>query len=321
MTEHIRPINENSFLEVVKFAKPDKEILQMAEGLCRMNPILLDASFKEANKGDYEEKEIRQIFRNERHDIINRLSGRKVEFKLYKAEDSFSINREEISDDIIKDSLPGLEKQSLGEVDNWMSHVLFNGDNEKYECTFDGFVSQHSKLLSRNKDILVDTKGKSNRTCEIWLVGWSLDNLYMIYPKGTPAGLCRNLTKTNAEMKLYLSWDSGLVMWDTRVDDFHSVVRICNVDKNLAYSGEVNLPSLITSNLVYLDQGKDIRTAIYSDIETLYIAKGQDSRHGGVNTLFEKDIYGLGFKSTTVLGIPWHPLNTLNMERAGIPNL
>ena len=300
--EETRPINENSLLEIVKHTSPDTEIHQMAESLFHRNPILLDAVFKEASKGDYEERDNYEWSRNQDNFIEGKIVG-KLKFQTLKVEDSFRIDRRKTSEDVIEENFPRLERESIGIINDHMSTILFE---------FDGFECQHSKLAENNKAILRDAGGTGNRKSDIWFVRWGFNAAYMIYPSGKPAGLDRILTKTNAELKLTSSWQAGLVIWDAKSVPFHSVVRIYNIDKDSVK----DLPDIVRRSIIYFDQGDNTRTAIYSDRETLEITKDQNNLdNANKGTIIEKDVYGFGFKTTTVLGIPWHPLDVLNKER------
>jgi hypothetical protein len=83
--------------------------------------------------------------------------------------------------------------------------------------------------------IKADATASGSDQASIWLIGWSPDSVFGIFPKGTKAGLeSDDLGKQlvrDAAGKEYTAW---VTSWKWRlglcVRDFRYVVRICNID-------------------------------------------------------------------------------------------
>lgn len=98
---------------------------------------------------------------------------------------------------------------------------------------FGGQIVKHNTLQS------VTSSGANQSS--IWLVRWGLDSVYMMYPKGSTAGLQHNdlgvqflddgtLSTPAKRLRAYVTnwnWQVGLV-----VKNALGVVRICNIDSN-----------------------------------------------------------------------------------------
>jgi hypothetical protein len=104
---------------------------------------------------------------------------------------------------------------------------------------FEGLAQRYASLgttYTTSAQIL-DAGGVGSDNTSIWLVAWDTDRCYGIYPKGGKGGLDSmndgliTITDPNNSgnfMKVYQShyvWRAGIA-----VDDYRSVVRICNID-------------------------------------------------------------------------------------------
>jgi len=116
---------------------------------------------------------------------------------------------------------------------------LFYGDEGTAVERFTGFAPRFASSSGNvGQNVLKADAGASGADqTSIWLVVWSPETVFGIYPKGSKAGLSvtdkgqvtiENVDGASGRMEAYRThykWDCGLV-----VKDWRYVVRICNVD-------------------------------------------------------------------------------------------
>lgn len=124
-------------------------------------------------------------------------------------------------------------------MSNTLSQTLITGDSAVDPEKFDGLQSRYFTLGSTytTSAQMIDAGGTGSDNTSIWLVAWSPDNVFGIYPKGSKAGLQVNdmgvqdlliNSTTGAYMRAYVTqyqWKCGLT-----IKDYRYVVRICNID-------------------------------------------------------------------------------------------
>ena len=162
MPEEPRPVNENSLLEIVKRKNPGGKYIEIAERLLLRNKVLLDATFVEVEG----------------------------EETLSKAWDGFTFPKDSLKN-IQKDGLRTVEKQSVDMINDIISHILFYGDKTENSLQFDGLAKQYENLLNRNENLFIDAGGNIDKPCDIWMVEWIPEDVYMTFPNQAAAGLGR----------------------------------------------------------------------------------------------------------------------------------
>jgi len=126
--------------------------------------------------------------------------------------------------------------QSMGDT---LSSTLIYGDTSVNPERFNGLASRYFSLTSTytTYENIVDAGGTGSDNTSIYLVCWSPDKVFGIYPKGSQAGLQqRDLGEqsivdpntTGAYMQALVSW----YQWKCGVciRDWRYVVRIANID-------------------------------------------------------------------------------------------
>jgi len=125
-----------------------------------------------------------------------------------------------------------------GMMDSY-ANTLINGDTSVNPQRFNGLASRYFSLNTSytTSANIIDAGGTGTDNTSIWLVGWSPEKVFGIYPKGSKGGLIQEdrgiqdiLTDatTNAYMRAYITWfqwKCGLC-----VKDWRYVVRIANID-------------------------------------------------------------------------------------------
>ena len=144
---------------------------------------------------------------------------------------------------------------------------------------FTGLAPRYASKTANNADNLIDGGGVAGQTdcTSLWLIGFSPDTCFGIYPKGSQAGLQRedkgqitlqNFNGGTGFMEAYMDhfrWDLGLALRDWRY-----VVRIHSIDTstltadassgadlvNLMVQAEEHVPSLSNARFVWCGNRK-----------------------------------------------------------------
>lgn len=117
--------------------------------------------------------------------------------------------------------------------------AMFYGNSGINPEQFTGLSPRYnSKSATNGASNIIDCSGTGSVNASVWLIGWSDQSIYGIYPKGSQAGLLhedlgRQVIETTAavagnRMMGYRDrwqWKCGIVLKDWRY-----VVRLCNID-------------------------------------------------------------------------------------------
>ena len=122
-----------------------------------------------------------------------------------------------------------------------LGYTLINGDVSVDPEKFNGLASRYFTLgttyLTSSQVIDAGMAAGQSDGTSIYLVGWSPETVFCMYPKGSKAGLqyedlglqeVITSTTTGATMRAYVSW----MQWKVGlcVKNYTYVVRICNID-------------------------------------------------------------------------------------------
>lgn len=190
---------------------------------------------------------------------------------------------------------------------------------------FNGLAPRFADLSADNADNIILGGGSGSDNASIWLVCWSQETCFGIYPKGSMAGLRMDdkgrLTKQNADgnggmYEIYLThykWDLGLV-----VKDWRYVVRIANIDRSAltadASSG-ANLPNLMYDALERLPMVKG-NCAFYMD-RKIKAMLGKQVASGVSNSTLTTEQVG-GIRVTSIDGVPIRRTDKLAVNEATV---
>lgn len=130
-----------------------------------------------------------------------------------------------------------LESESVAFTESMnqrMAETVFYGSSTTPE-EFVGLAERYNDKSAKNGQNIIDAGGTGSDNCSIWLIGWGANEISMIFPKGSQAGLEMNdlgvdwATDSNGnKYRAYQSqwiWKNGLCVKDWRFG-----VRIANVD-------------------------------------------------------------------------------------------
>jgi len=220
---------------------PDGKAARIAEILSQSNEILNDMVFKEGNLPTGEQ--ISQ--RTGLPDVYYRLTNQGVpDSKSTKAQvtEQASIleGRSQIDCDIAElDGNLAATRQSEDEafmeaMNQKQAETMIYGSGANPE-EYVGFANRYNDLSAANSQNILDAGGAGSDNTSIWLIGWSTDTVYGIYPKGSKAGLdMEDLGKQDAfdendnRFRAYMSlhkWKHGIC-----IKDWRYAVRIANID-------------------------------------------------------------------------------------------
>lgn len=150
----------------------------------------------------------------------------------------------EVDKDVIElngNSASFLLSESKGHIEAMtqeMASTVFYGNSGTAPEEFTGLSVRYSDLSANNSDNILVGGGSGADNASIWLVGWGMDSVCGIFPKGSKAGLIHDdigfqtiETSTGVggtRMRAYQNryqWKTGLAMKDWRY-----TVRIPNID-------------------------------------------------------------------------------------------
>jgi hypothetical protein len=155
---------------------------------------------------------------------------------------------------------------------------IFYGNQATSPQKFNGLSPRYNdNTTAVSKENVIDGGGTSTDNCSIWLVRWSPQTCFGIFPKGSMAGLqredCGVIHNTlDANSKSYsahvdkFTWDAGLV-----VKDWRAVVRIANIDVSnlVGESSAADILKLMTKAVHKLPQGMGGRDVFYANSTVL----------------------------------------------------
>ena len=246
-----------TLLDQINRTAPNGQIAQIVEALTERNPVLMDATAMEGNLATGHRVTIR--------DGLPAVSWRRMNEGINPSK-STTIQVDETCGmlegrsvvDCALARLNGNEAAFRASEDaafyqalnNEMADAIFysstNTDPEKIH----GFTPRFDSLSGGNADNIVDstttdTGGADYRS--IWFITWGPDTAYMIYPKGSQAGISvedlgkeyeedSGGTKKFLAWRTHFKWDCGICIKDWR---YH--VRIANIDVDTDSTAEANL--------------------------------------------------------------------------------
>ena len=292
-------------------------IANIAEVLEKMNPMVEDMPFMEGNLPTG-------------HKSVQRITLPAGQYRAYNE----GVNAEKSETEDITDNCAMME--SYAEVDMALADLSGNAKSFRYTedlafmegmsntfsdnmiyanyaaspKKFNGFTVRYNSISTdqENRDFnVIDGGGSGSDNTSIWLVNWSPQYCFGIFPKGSKAGMqMKDLgqkTKVmddGSQMEIYRShykWDHGLVIRDWRY-----VVRIANIDySDLAGGSAANLVNLLIDAQERIPTTGLSRPVLYCNRQILSYLRKQIIAKSNVNLTFENVA---GKRVTMFDGIP-----------------
>lgn len=170
--------------------------------------------------------------------------------------------------------------------------TLFYGNGKLTPAEFTGLSPFFSAKTAQSGQNILDAGGTGADNMSIWLIGWGVDSIHGIFPKGSKAGLDhRDLGEGVAEltagiggsrMLVYrdqFTWKIGLV-----VKDWRYAARACNISK-ASLQADNNSPDVIKLMSRLLDRIPDdggvnltfyVNRTLFSWLRIQALAKSQN---------------------------------------------
>ncbi len=240
-------ITNPTLLDMIKARAPDGTIARTVKALDQKNPILKDATAQEANKLTS-------------HQITVDSSLPTLAWRSYNqgvaASKGTTIQVEETMGmlaglsklDVTLAPLGGneaayraqLDSKFVSKFNNDMASALFYSNIEQYPKQMQGLTPRYNDTDLQHVINYAAISGDTADTADnssIWFITWSPETCYLIYPKGSMAGLTKHdmgeQLVNDGDGNAYAAyvtrfqWDIGLA-----VEDWRYNARICNIDSD-----------------------------------------------------------------------------------------
>jgi hypothetical protein len=267
-----------TLLDHAKRMDPDGSIAAIAEILNQANEVVQDVIFREGNLPTGHRVSIRTGLPTVYFRMLNQgvpsskstttqvdegLAYMEARTQIDVKEASLNGNTAEFR---LSESRPMLESMA-----QTFASKLFYGNTALDPEQFTGLATRYSDDSGpANAENIVDGLGRGTDNTSIWLIRWSEEGVFGIYPKGSKAGINHqdlgeqdafdaNGNRFRAFMDLY-QWDCGLV-----VKNWKYAVRIANIDVSnlIAQASAADLLELMAVAVEKLPTGSSGNTAFY----------------------------------------------------------
>ena len=322
-----------TLLDIAKSLDPDGSVAAIVEILAQTNEVLQDAVYAEGNLPTGHRTTTRtslpqgtfrrfnagvQPGKSTREQFTESCMMLEAYAEIDKAEADLNNNAAAFRANEAMAFLEGMSQQ--------LAATIFYGNSVVNPERFTGFAPRYNSLSAANAENIINGGGVGVDNRSIWLVCWSEMNCFMMYPKGSQAGIKMTdkgeVTIENADglggrmegYRTHFRVDAGLV-----IRDWRDVVRIANIDfSNLTpdASSGANLPRLMYQAINRLPNMGRGRCAFYMsrDIRTTF---GQQLAEGTKNSSLITENVG-GVIQSNWHGIPIRRVDQLAVDEATV---
>jgi hypothetical protein len=246
-----------TIIDVLTELAPDGKQLEIAEVLTQQNEVLSDMHWEEGNSVAGHKDGVRTVLPTPSFRALNagvpvtKAGTTTIEETCALLEDFSQVDRElaimagDVNKYRLKQAVPHIQGMS-----NKMATELFYGNASSNPLGFTGLAPRYNTLsTTTNKAAanVINAGGTGSALRSIWLVGWSPNTVFGIYPKNTKGGLDHE-DATNASGEGAHGFPAAAVLQDASglnymgyrdhwiwrvglfVKDWRFVVRIANID-------------------------------------------------------------------------------------------
>jgi hypothetical protein len=282
-----------TLMDVLTELAPDGKQFDIAEVLTQQNEVLADMHWEEGNSVTGHKDAARTVLPTPSFRALNagvpvtKAGSTTIEETAALLEDFSQVDRElaimagNVDAYRLKHARPHIQGMS-----NKMATELFYGNANSNPLGFTGLAARYNTLVTTtNKSAanVINAGGTGSALRSIWLIGWSPDTVFGIYPKGTRGGLdhedATNATGTGAHgfpaaARLFDASGNSYMgyadHWIWRVGlfvkDWRYVVRIANIDPTaLTLSGATGpkLQDLMVQAINTIESLSGVRAVFY----------------------------------------------------------
>ncbi len=214
----------------------------------------------------------------------------------------------------------GFVDQFVEEISEGMFHANIGEDPEK----FHGIAQRYNDL---SDDQVIDGEGSSGGNASIWLMGFSPQTIFGIYPKGTPGGMERQdmglQYVDDRDSKKFLAWVTN---WKWKIGlcvrDERFAVRICNIERSALIpdlTTGADLMMLMTKALDTIETTEGVFPAFFMDRDTMSMLRRQTLHAQRGNYMgWDTKIQGLPGNFASWAGVPIFRDDALNVDEDDI---
>lgn len=326
--------NMPTLLDIARRLDPNGSIGTIAEILQNYNDILEDIPWVEGNLPTGHQFNIRTSKPTPTFRLLNQgvvpaksTTGQIVEgCAILEARNQIDKNVAELNGNTAAFRMS--EDQAFIEgLSDTLSDTIIYGDISADPEQFNGLATRYYSLSGETTSSqVIDAGGTGSDNTSIWLVGWAMDKVFGIYPKGSKAGLQHEdlglqdvitNTTTGATMRAYVSWYQWLC--GIAIKDYRNVVRIANIDVSaLATASDLsdssaNILKYMSKALDLLPPGGNYRPVFYMNNATRAMLR--------VKLLAKSNIYlsvndvtgasGIARKELQFMGVPCRRIDSI----------
>ena len=238
--------NLPTLYDLTKRMDPGGTIADVGEVLQQYNEILDDIGWKEGNLPTGEQMTVRTTKPTPTFRLLNggvvpnkSTTGQIVETcAIMEDRSHVDVDIAELNGDAAAFRLSE-DVAIVQAMSDTLATTLIYGDTSVDPEQFNGLASRYFSFTATHvtSTRMIDAGGTGADNTSIWLICWSPQTVYGIYPKGSKAGLVqidegiKDLlvdATTGAYMRVYCTffqWKCGFA-----IKDYRAVVRICNID-------------------------------------------------------------------------------------------
>lgn len=209
-------------------------------------------------------------------------------------------------------------------MNDTVATALFYGNSLIDPEKIHGFAPRYASLTGSTASYILNASGSTNLT-SVWIIKWSPQTAFLMYPKGTKAGIeTEDLGKMvweDSNSKHYQAWVTHFI-WHLglALRDYRYVARVCNIDYTAltadAATGTDLLDKMLDAfyTIPTKDLGKMAKTFVYCNTTIARYLHKQAMNKQNVNLSLDT---AAGQMFTRFMGAPVHICDAItNAETA-----
>lgn len=316
-----------SLLDIAKRTDPDGAVPIIAELLSQKNEVIQDIPFLEGNLPTGTRNTVRTGLPQAYWKVANTGTNASKSTTAQIDEAAGILESWSVIDYDVAMMNGNVQKYRLTEADAFIESMsqqfaatLFYGNTAVNSERFMGFAPRYGAISSAvNAQNILNALGSGSDNSSIWLVGWGMNTVYGVYPRGTIGGMVHedfgrrpmqtSTTFGNGMIDAYVEkwqWKCGLA-----VKDWRYVVRCANVDISDLTSGSgtqnaQQLIKLLSRMRSRIPNWGSISPAFYMNrtLQSMLMVQALDKSQNALGVTQGLDQFGKLSTGLNFLGIP-----------------